>query len=540
MNRSAIKLLVLIITSVIFYSCTSDDSLVEYTNKYDPKSPNYIPGVPGDLWIRFVTDSYIQLGWRDQSLGESGFTIERSDSTENHFAVVGACGVNTEIYSDYFDIKPGINYYYRIRSYKNNSSVYSNIVSAKVELKAPSDLRLNLYGKKGIQLLWTNNTYFADSNVIQCRIPAESSEFKTIGKTYKIASYYLPDLDTNKTYEFRVYSETSRNVTLPSDPIAIYYGAVLENAWIPSYSSGANFVDFSPVNNDFVASAGDLYNTRVMVYDADYNTVRFTLQGYYGGYAKYNPQGNQIAIGASSVANYVVDNKVTFVDPSKASVIDDIRITARSLDYSPDRRKLAIGSYKTTDAYEDQVGVVDLGTYKPLWLKSGTAGKYVKMTPDGSRLIAVQPDQSNDKIVIYNASNGSVIKVIEPGSSAITDLQVSDDGSMFAFSSNSSPSGSSPAVQIWSLNSYTKIRQINVFSKVLAFSHDSKLLAVCPDYIKVYRVSDGEDLGPVGSKIHSGFDVSSLSFNYKDNMIAAGRMSSSPVVVKIKMNWKTK
>jgi hypothetical protein len=86
---------------------------------------------PAGLAAEAVSSSQIDLMWKEITLNEAGFSIERSMSDTSAFVAIATVNANDTTYSDKA-LSPLTTYYYRIRAYNDTLfSIYSNTVKAK-------------------------------------------------------------------------------------------------------------------------------------------------------------------------------------------------------------------------------------------------------------------------------------------------------------------------------------------------------------------------------------------------------------------------
>jgi titin len=88
-----------------------------------------VPSSPSLLRLRQALPTQVTIMWRDTSVNEVGFVIERSmDGVA--FTALAKAAANNSIFDDW-NVVPGTTYYYRLRSFNTaGSSGYSNIISA--------------------------------------------------------------------------------------------------------------------------------------------------------------------------------------------------------------------------------------------------------------------------------------------------------------------------------------------------------------------------------------------------------------------------
>ncbi|HEX2869473.1 MAG TPA: hypothetical protein VHO03_20685 [Ignavibacteriales bacterium] len=541
MTKAVLSFSFIFLCGISITSCRFDETIAEYTNIHDTKSESYVPKGPGDLKITNASDSFIDLNWTDNSLGEKGFIIERFDPSANRYIVIDTTLENETKYTDRFDVKLGVKYYYRIKAFKSqNSSGYSNEAETVVNLDGPTDLKFSPADKFSTapRISWTGHCKFAQKYIVQWRIAGEDTDFKTLDEVEAGANvYYLQNLNESKVYEFCVSAATDKNVSQSSNVAAVFYGCRLESFQQYSASPQANQVEFSPKSNNFVATCSDYHVSPFTVYNADLQKPVFTLIGGYAGTPVYSPQGDVIALGKSEYTDVLALSCIYIMNAQTGSIQHAVYLTARSLAFSNDGTRLAMGCPATPYGHPNLVGVLDMNTLKPIWTKNSYRITKVKMTPDGKKLIAVQDASESDNIIIFNADDGSVIKTLPSESYTIEDLSLSDDGSLLAFSA-SGMAGS--FIHIYNLNTMTKVSQIRTTATSVAFMHNAKYLAAGSDVVRIFRIPDGVDMGVLDTGFQGYMDIVSLSFNSQDNMLLTGRESRVPTVLKLNFGWRSR
>lgn len=541
MTKSVLSFSFIFLCGISITSCRFDETVAEYTNIHDAKSESYVPKGPGDLKVTNASDSFIELSWTDNSLGEKGFIIERFDPSANRYKAIDTTLENETKYTDRFDVKLGIKYYYRIKAFKSqNSSEYSNEAETTVTLDGPTDLKFSPADKFSNTPLisWTGHCKFARKYIIKCRVAGEDTDFKTLDEVdASDGVYYLNNLNESKVYEFCVSAATERNVSQSSNVAAAFYGCKLESFQQYSASPQANQVEFSPRSNNFVATCSDYHVSPFTVYNADLQKPVYTLIGGYAGTPVYSPSGDIIALGVSEYSLELIASCIHIIDAQTGRIQHTVYLTARSLAFSQDGSRLAMGCPATPYGHPNLVGVLDMNTLKPIWQSSSYRITKVKMTPDGKKLIAVQDASESDNVIIFNADDGSVIKTLPSESYTIEDLSLSDDGSLLAFSATGM-TGS--FIHIYNMNTMTKISRINTTAKSVAFSHNSKYLAAGSDVVRIFRAPDGLDMGVLDTGFQGYEDIVSLSFNSQDNMLLSGRESRVPTVLKLNFGWRSR
>jgi hypothetical protein len=88
------------------------------------------PAAPSTLTASAASSSQINLSWKDNSLNETGFIIERATASAGPFVAVASVGSNVKTYSN-TGLSAGTTYYYRVKGTNGvGSSPYSNVASA--------------------------------------------------------------------------------------------------------------------------------------------------------------------------------------------------------------------------------------------------------------------------------------------------------------------------------------------------------------------------------------------------------------------------
>jgi hypothetical protein len=115
---------------------------------------------PTNLIATAISGSQIDISWADNSLGETGFKIERSPGDCGSFSQIDILGENITSYSD-TELSKNTSYCYRVRAYTSSvNSNYSNSAptTTKNPPNAPSNLIANAISESQIDLSWTDNS----------------------------------------------------------------------------------------------------------------------------------------------------------------------------------------------------------------------------------------------------------------------------------------------------------------------------------------------------------------------------------------------
>ncbi len=153
----------------------------------------FIPEPPSALKITDTLRSSIILRWKDNSMVEEGFDVERSFLLNGLFSKIAALGQNDTVYNDNTLI-PGFDYVYRIRAFNEFGQSYSNTFT--------------LIGKEvfGIDPL--------DENKVQIYpVPADNTLNINILEDSKVIFVRLYDASGRVIKEYNVHRENENNQT---------------------------------------------------------------------------------------------------------------------------------------------------------------------------------------------------------------------------------------------------------------------------------------------------------------------------------------
>jgi len=150
------------------------------------------------------------LTWKDNSLSEWGFKIERKRGDED-YKEIAVLGANTETYIDKW-AQPHTKHCYRVRAYNANSnSSYSNeacVTTSDIPPEPPSLLGLTVKSSSEIELSWKDNSDNESGFKVERAARGEDyKQIKTVGANTE--SYLDKDLAENRTYCYRVRAYNS-------------------------------------------------------------------------------------------------------------------------------------------------------------------------------------------------------------------------------------------------------------------------------------------------------------------------------------------
>ncbi len=178
------------------------------------------PIAPGNLTLKTVSPSQINITWVDNSKDESGFIVERG-ITEEVYSELAVLPFNTNSYQDE-NILPLTTYYYRVKAFNSNgSSDYSNSVYTKT-LDLPPSLPtlisiVPLKGGSGLKLNWQNPKEKTFSHIAIYRSIIKDKLGTLIADGVKTTTYLDTELVNKLSYFYTfVAVDIYGNKSLPS------------------------------------------------------------------------------------------------------------------------------------------------------------------------------------------------------------------------------------------------------------------------------------------------------------------------------------
>lgn len=523
------------IIALLLLSLNSCDEniLIEYNNPNDPLSDSY----PTPLKIIETTENNVLLEWIDNTDGKTEIIVERAESITGNYKEIGKAEAGLKLYNDKFELITNKDYFYRVKYVKNNS-VYriSNICRANIKFDLTISLAAGeLSEENNVLLKWTNNNSLEKSFIIEQKNLMDNKDFVKIAQVTKDEkSYLVKGLDRLNKYMFRVYAVSDHNKSSYSDTIAVYYGFYSSNKYTYSSTYNSTIVEYSPVNNNFFTTGDNYYKRPFYIFGG----AGYSLD-LYGEYAKFHPSGNFIAVAPSFITG--LESKVTIVNANTGLKEFDIDLKPISIDFNRDGSKMVCCSHNI-NYFTSFVAMYDFNNRTIIWKNTEYLLKKVKFSPKGDKLIGIQfgyngSSITDDKILVLNPEDGSLISTINPSGYQIATFAISNDGNYLAITASDlyyySGGGE---LQIWDLNTMKKIAGIPGSAGCAEFSRDSKYVAVnTKGCIRFYRLSDFEFAGKLESE--SKYAVS-LSMNYNTEYIVTANEYRPTVAYRLKQKWQ--
>ncbi len=513
------SILSIFVLLTIIQSCT-DTLEPEFVNSLDPKSENYNPTPASDIIIDWSYNPIgLEISWSDNSLGEIGFIIERKDTKNPQFVEAGFVQADSNKFFDAFIPDIFSTYEYRIKTLTEYGSfTYSSESHFVMDvIKRPSDLKVDHISNSSLILRWKNNSQYAESFQIKLRDKNEvGQDYNIVGEVDKNTSYFTVEgLDSTKVYELKL-TLVNNHYELDCDSIlSAIYGVSLPTHWMSSQYYYPKEILFSP-NENICAISGDYLGF------FNLNNSHFTGTTYSSRYMSFTSDGSKIAFINSSRTPIFLMN------------VESLTIE-RALPYSAD----GIVFHPQEDYFliwdndNAKVKLIEINSLEEIWSQSIWIYGAI-FNSDGSKIYC----SSGDKILILNTNDGSLIDSIDPLGIKIGGYCLTKDDSFIFIQASADPHMSGGAVEVWNLSNHSLVKVLEP-GLLVAISPDQNLLAFGTfkaqnHFLSVYRISDFEKIGEVGILNH----VKGISFNYSSDRVAVATSWGYPRIFKIVNRWR--
>ncbi len=165
---------------------------------------------PTGLDYSIINSNQVKLTWNENSDNENGFIVERKEQDGNEWVAFDALDPNTTSFID-ANVVTGNSYYYRVEAFLTGLDInsYSDELGVTVqEIKAPSNLTVEVLSPIELQLSWEVNSDNEDGFVIEKKV--RDSNYTEVSTTDAGATSYTDsNLDSATTYVYRIYAFNS-------------------------------------------------------------------------------------------------------------------------------------------------------------------------------------------------------------------------------------------------------------------------------------------------------------------------------------------
>jgi len=166
-----------------------------------------VPDAPSDLSATALDANSIQLIWTEHSANESGYRVERSESSGSGFSEIALLASNTTSYTDNSGLSEGTQYFYRVQAYNGTgNSSDSNEASATTPVSppdAPTNLTFAPITTSSIQLNWSDQSDNENGFEIFVFADGSYSSLRITGPDVTV--YNHTGLSKDTEYSYRVF-----------------------------------------------------------------------------------------------------------------------------------------------------------------------------------------------------------------------------------------------------------------------------------------------------------------------------------------------
>ncbi|MBK8452865.1 MAG: 6-bladed beta-propeller [Thiofilum sp.] len=196
---------------------SSYSSILTTTTRAEPVAPN-------SLVAQVLSGTQVRLTWRDASIDETNFSLERCAGVRcTSFAVIASPAANTTTYTN-TDLSSGITYRYRIRMYRDpDYSSYSNIVDiTPFDMNAPTELSAAAISSTQVQLDWVDNSLDETNFRVERCAGATCTNFVGVATVpADEATTLQTGLVAGTTYRYRVRAYRAPNFSAYSNIVQV-------------------------------------------------------------------------------------------------------------------------------------------------------------------------------------------------------------------------------------------------------------------------------------------------------------------------------
>jgi len=288
--------------------------------KTDTEFQHVFP-IPSDLVLTQISDSEIRIRWKDNSVFESGFKIERKEG-DGGFSQVGSAGSNVTSYVDK-GLHTGKTYTYRVKAFTsiNESAPVTRIIQHV--LPAPSNLLLTQVSVSHIRLTWKDNSTFESGFRVERKEGATGAYDQIVQVGPDIQTYTDSDVPLGTEYTYRVCAFTPSNES-PALETSLKHilqaPTDLNTLWTDSSVLGLSWTDNSAIEDGFIIERKEgAKGSYVEIGRVGANTTNYTENVSLGMVCYYRVKA-YVQGQASSCSNEVAAGKMMVNLPGGATM----------------------------------------------------------------------------------------------------------------------------------------------------------------------------------------------------------------------------
>ncbi len=190
---------------------------------------------PADLKYEVVGTNEIRLTWKDTSMVEAGYRLERKIGLSGEWYTIAYLDPNTVSYNDKWINSTDI-YFYRVKVFDRSNSInYSNELMVFLKKpEAPTNLLAKTISSSEILLEWKDNSLNENAFIIEAM---QFYNFREVGRVNSnVTSFTYKNISPDKTLTFRVRAVNGTNQSDASNEV------VATTAKNITYSDLGNYV----------------------------------------------------------------------------------------------------------------------------------------------------------------------------------------------------------------------------------------------------------------------------------------------------------
>ena len=168
---------------------------------------------PTELSVEMNNSFVLEISWKDNSAGESGYLLQRRGEGEQEFRDITTLPENSEAYSD-ASVIDGVTYEYRVKAINTSGSDsgWSATDTADLPLKTPTGLNAVLADAREVVLHWLDHSghetsYTIERSMQYGNITTPFSELSTV--TTDVSTFRDQDVRPGIQYSYRVFASDS-------------------------------------------------------------------------------------------------------------------------------------------------------------------------------------------------------------------------------------------------------------------------------------------------------------------------------------------
>jgi len=214
-----------------------------------------------------ATDEHtVHLTWTDHAVSETGYKIERSNTSGTGFSEIHTTSDNVTSFTDEALID-GTRYFYRVRATDgSNYSDYSNEASATTILAAPTGLSAIVVDGNSILLQWEDNSENETGYKIERSLSVGSVYSEIHVATVNTTTYTDSEVEDGTSYFYRVratssggdsdYSNVATTLLELTAPTALTAGIMSETSIILTWEDNSDSESGFRIERSFTSGSG--------------------------------------------------------------------------------------------------------------------------------------------------------------------------------------------------------------------------------------------------------------------------------------------